>query len=241
MLLRQLHSRKQNGFTMTEFLVILALMALLGLLLLFGFSRHQGRARDARRKADLEKIRIAFEDYYNDHGCYPPANILDNCRGDQLQPYLHQIPCDPFNHTPYVYLPHEGNQCKGYRVLASLEDNLDPIVGELGCDTACGCGYGEDYNYGISAGMPLVSNSCTPVVVPTPSPTPAPSPGGSTPTPAASPRPSPSSPTDTYYACAPDGNCNIYYDPDGAGCPITFAEYTACQAACGDPINRCVE
>lgn len=217
---------------------MLALLAILGMLLLFGFSRHQGRARDARRKADLEKIRISFEDYYNDHGCYPPADILTNCRGEQLQPYLVHIPCDPFTHNPYVYLPHEGNQCKGYRVLAALEDDRDPVVGELGCDTSCGCGYGDEYNYGISSGMSLVTESCNPLVLPTPSPTPASSPGGGGSTP--SPAPS-SSPTSTFFACAPDGNCNIYYDPDEAGCPSTYADYSSCQVACNNPANHCTE
>jgi type II secretory pathway pseudopilin PulG len=237
--MQRFRHRQINGFTLTEFLIILALIAFLALILLFGFSRQQGRARDARRKADLEKIRIAFEDYYNDKGCYPPPGILNNCRGEQLQPYLVEIPCDPFRHTPYIYVRFEGDRCKGYRVLTSLEDDQDPAIGEAGCDTACGCGFGADYNYGVSAGIPLLGESCTKVEVPTPSPTTRPSPGGggsSTPT----PRPS-LEPSDSYYACAPDGNCNIYYDPIGAGCPSTYPDFATCQAACGNPANWCAE
>jgi prepilin-type N-terminal cleavage/methylation domain-containing protein len=243
---RLLSSRR--GFTLTEVLIVIAVLAVLAILLLLNFNSHQGRARDAGRKTDLDRIKIAFEEYYNDHGCYPPPDILNNCNGQELQPYLDRIPCDPFTKEPYVYVPLENNECKGYRVLAHLENEEDPVIGQAGCDSSCGCGFGEEYQYGISSGVTLKQTACEPIN-PQPSSTPASSPGGgsgggspspgSSPSPSASPPPSPSvTPVPGTYACDPAGACNLYENPAAAGCDITFADQY-CQNMCYRVDYRC--
>lgn len=139
---------------MIELLIVIAILGVLMVILLLIFQTQLGRARDARRKADLEKIKIAFEEYYNDHGCYPPSNILDNCGGAELQPYLNEIPCDPFNGNPYLYVPAAGNQCGGFRLLTILEVDTDPDIAKIGCGGPALCGFGG-YNWGVSAGVPI--------------------------------------------------------------------------------------
>ncbi len=244
---RPFSARSSAGFTLTEVLIVIAILAVLMIMFMLNFSSQQGRARDARRKADLERIKIAFEDYYNDHNCYPPSDILNNCGGAELQPYLGEIPCDPFTRAPYVYVPFAGNECKGYRVLANLEDDDDPIVGEAGCTSSCGCGFGPDYTYGVSSGVPLVQDQCTPITPLASSPSPSGSTGGSgsspspatTPSPSASAAPSPSmSPIPGTYACDPAGACNLYENPQAAGCDITFADQY-CQNMCNRVDYRC--
>jgi general secretion pathway protein G len=99
---------------MIELLIVIAIIASLAVIFLLMARTQISRARDADRKADLNRIKIAFEDYYNDNGCYPPATILDNCGGPELRPYLDKVPCDP-DGNPYLYLPVEGAECSGYR------------------------------------------------------------------------------------------------------------------------------
>ncbi|MBD3279271.1 MAG: hypothetical protein GF390_01005, partial [Candidatus Pacebacteria bacterium] len=61
----------QAGLTLIELLVIVTIIAVVLILLVLSIPRQLGRARDSQRKSDLEKIKVAFEDYYNDHHCYP--------------------------------------------------------------------------------------------------------------------------------------------------------------------------
>lgn len=147
--------RHQTGLTMIELLVVVAILGVLMVILLLVYQTQLGRSRDARRKADLEKIKIAFEEYYNDNGCYPPSTILDQCGGPQLQPYLNEIPCDPFTDQPYLYVPAAGAQCAGYRLFAALEDKNDPDIVAVGCGGPLVCGFGADYNWGVSVGTPV--------------------------------------------------------------------------------------
>ncbi len=49
-----------HGFTLIEVLIVVAILAILILMSIFYYQRHLMRSRDARRKSDLDKIRIAF-------------------------------------------------------------------------------------------------------------------------------------------------------------------------------------
>lgn len=201
-------NNSQSGLTMIELLVVIAILAVLMVILLFMYQIQLARSRDARRKADLEKIKIAFEEYYNDNGCYPPGTILDNCRGSELQPYLNEIPCDPFNGEPYLYVPVSGNTCAGYRLLTILEDGNDPDIEQVGCSGPTLCGFG-DYNWGVSAGVPIGAGL-----------------GGS------------GSQQGPGFACDPQGICNSYSDPDAAGCPLSFSS-SNCDNRCSNPVLWC--
>jgi len=53
-------------------LVILAVM-MVGI---FNSTAIFNKARDAQRKKDLGRIKIAFEEYYNDKGCYPGQDFM---------------------------------------------------------------------------------------------------------------------------------------------------------------------
>lgn len=131
---------KQRGLTLIEILVVIAILLLLLVALFKVFGGQIGRARDAQRKTDLKNIKLAFEDYYNDHQTYPPEEYLNDCHGDSLQPYLKKVPCDPITGEPYVYIPYPGggNNNGGYRVLSILDDLTDPIIEEIGCTGGCG-------------------------------------------------------------------------------------------------------
>jgi type II secretory pathway pseudopilin PulG len=215
--------KTRQGFTLIEFLIILGLISVLFILFaqLLG-SEYVPRAADAKRKGDLQKIKIAFEDYYNDNSCYPDPGALQNCGSDDLAPYLSTIPCDPSSKAPYFYEPDQLNQCDGYRLLTVLRYEDDPSIVDMPCY--------EPYNYGLAEGIQLVPPECA--VFPSPS-------AGGGPGPSASPIPSPRS-FEGPFACAPPGICNVYADPQAAGCPQSFATYASCKYACEtDPGSHC--
>lgn len=78
------------GFTLLEILIFIALFAILAVavfVLMDPFSQIK-KANDAKRKKDLDTLKKAFEDYYNDKGCYPkpeevcyPGTIRNVCEG----------------------------------------------------------------------------------------------------------------------------------------------------------------
>jgi prepilin-type N-terminal cleavage/methylation domain-containing protein len=146
-------NKGQLGVTLVEILIVIAIIGLLGVALTVGYSRQLARSRDATRKDNLEDIRVAFEDYYNDNECYPPVDTLSQCGSATLSPYLKEIPCDPADEQPYKYFTFQNDACRGYRVLVRLENTDDPFITSMGCDKINGCYYDDkSYNYGIAMG-----------------------------------------------------------------------------------------
>lgn len=102
---------KHPGFTLAEISIVISLVVIIGLAILTQInpSTQIFKAYDSRRKADLQKIKIAMENYYADHECYPsfPFDTSTNryyytCNSDLLKPYLPTIPCDPATKTSYA-------------------------------------------------------------------------------------------------------------------------------------------
>lgn len=221
----------QGGWTLAELLIVIVIIAILAIMfLLVNWKRNIYRAQDANRKTDLAQIRRAFEEYYNDHECYPSFDILATCDGDGLAPYLAKIPCDPTTLEPYKYEPDSAsNVCLGNRVCTKLQDWADPDITTLGCHPENGCGWGAFWNYCLATGTTVTAPNFIPGLSPTPSPSPTPAYSGS-------------------YACRPgtmaggqvvsDGTCNNVGDPAAYGCPRSFAEMD-CQGLCGDPGQWC--
>ena len=224
----------QNGFdtqgmSLIEILIVVAILAILGVLMLGSFNRQISKAKDAQRKDDLEDLRVAFEDYYNDNQCYPDLEMLDNCGGTDLQPYLNEIPCDPQDQLSYVGFSLYGDFCDGYRVLTQIANIQDPGIEDVGCSAVTGCGYADvSYNYGIAMGDIITSPLWDQVAGPTPAPT-----ATAAPTPTLEPG---------AWVISPDGACYHYtfdYLPT-AGCPDTYISYDECFAVSGCT-NSCTE
>ena len=218
-----------QGMSMIEILVVVSIIGILAVMALLGLNRQISKAQDAQRKDDLEDLRVAFEDYFNDNECYPDLTILNNCGGTDLQPYLKEIPCDPKDGEPYVGSSPGGDNCDGYRVLTQLENLNDPNIESMGCDAVNGCFYDDPtYNYGIAMGAPLTSANWEQEAGPTPAPT-----ATEAPTPTLGPG---------YWVIAPDGTCSHYtldYYPT-AGCPGDYPDYDTCFAVSGCT-NNCTE
>lgn len=212
--------RLKRGFTLIELLIVISILAILTLTVIFAVTQNLARSRDGKRKSDLDRIKIALQESYDDNNVYPDATVLNDCGGSTLRPYLSIIPCDPKLKSAYCYL--RLNNGQSFRVFARLENDEDQIIQDLGCNTSDPyCGYEEEcssvgysgFNYGVSSGDIAVANPVMPVV----------SSGGGTPNPPP-PEPLPSS-VPGIFACTPLGQCDGYEDPSlpPHNCPITFS------------------
>jgi len=141
-----LRRKKEQGISITELLIVVAVIAILMVVLLAAFkpSTQLAKARDARRKSDLQKLKNPLEDYYNDKQCYPsaiPTLVPD---------YIGKEPKDPDTGDSYPYSP-EG--CDKYRIYAKLEFESDQEIAQVGCGAGCGpvseTGQDCSYNYGV--------------------------------------------------------------------------------------------
>ncbi len=104
-----------RGFTLIELVVVVSLLAILSGVLVPRVTTHMQSARDARRLADLKRVRNAIEQYQMDRGEYPPAETNRSYGGWDVsidggfletlveEGYLDQTPRDPINDPTYHY------------------------------------------------------------------------------------------------------------------------------------------
>ncbi len=101
-----IHKKKNLAFTLLELLVVIGIIGILVGLGSFSYSTAQKKARDSKRKGDLQAIRNGLEQYYSVCGfIYPTPN--SNGAFDEivcLDPstaVLPTVPIDPRTTTPY--------------------------------------------------------------------------------------------------------------------------------------------
>lgn len=102
--------RTNRGLTLSEVLVVIAILGILILLAAF-FIRpifQIGKAKDAERKSDLKKLATVLEDYATDHKCYPNEALGLNVLAPK---YLPQIPKDPKTKQSYTYKCKNNGDC----------------------------------------------------------------------------------------------------------------------------------
>ena len=183
----------KRAFTLIEILIVTAIIGILSVALVYSFIHQRDKATNARIKSDLSRLKTAFEDYYNDHNCYPPASFFDDasdCGSNALAPYLSSIPCSPRSNTPYE-LETDATGCGWYKLYGEL---IDPANDPQAVAQYSASANPELGNYGVSSSNTTVSVNFA------------------TPTPASSPTAS-TSPSDNYYYCLGDsshGGCTSF-------------------------------
>src|SRR3990172_10027955 len=78
---RKSRCSRQRGFTLVELLVVVAIIAILVSVGAVSYSTAQRNARNAQRASDLNKIALALEEFYSDHGFYPSTRNGNNPNG----------------------------------------------------------------------------------------------------------------------------------------------------------------
>lgn len=66
-------TNQNDAFTLIELLVVIAIIATIIGLSLPNFLGARARARDARRKGEMNQLKTALQIYYGDYGQYPSA------------------------------------------------------------------------------------------------------------------------------------------------------------------------
>lgn len=127
--------RATKGFTFIELLVSITIVLLLSSVAMVSYQSSNKKARDNKRRADLEQARAALEMYRTDNGEYP-ASL------SELAPeYLNELPDDPKDYS-YYYGP-SGTPPLSYELCAYMESG--------GTDTCSGdCAAPEDCNYRLT-------------------------------------------------------------------------------------------
>jgi len=117
-----------KAFTLIEVLVVVAILAILTLVAIVLLNGNRDKADDSRVKSDMDRLKIVFEDYFNDHNCYPPLEWFDNandCGGDQLKPYLNAMPCNRKTGLPYT-LRKDATGCTWFKLYGTITNSADP-------------------------------------------------------------------------------------------------------------------
>jgi prepilin-type N-terminal cleavage/methylation domain-containing protein len=133
-------NNRNNAFTLVELLITLSIVVILAVVAMLYLRGQAFKGNDARRKADIERIKVAVEEYEKDHDCYP---LYVNCgvvQDQPIYPYLNDVPCDPVTNSSYTY-DFPDNACPAwYRFFSDLEFDKDP-------DAMPGIGPNNAYNY----------------------------------------------------------------------------------------------
>lgn len=141
--------RRQSAFTLFSIIISLTLISLLLTVSVINVPLITAKARDSRRKADLNRLKTALEEYYNDHQKYPDE--LPDCNSTSL--FKFKMPCDPVTGEPYFYEVKKNSQ-DAYRIYSYLEYTSQETICPGGCGLTC------EYDYGIAS--PNTSlNKCT--------------------------------------------------------------------------------
>ena len=127
---------KKQGFTLIETLIVIAIIGILASIVLVSLSSVQGRARDARRKVEINQLGkfLTLSCYLPDGGAGEydliPLSQEILSKNPQYSQYLSEVPKDPKAGTEteakYIYTVNaDGTKCALY---ANLENAGEPVT-----------------------------------------------------------------------------------------------------------------
>jgi len=155
------NNRSEKGFTIIELLIVIALIGVMATIAILGLSGQTEKARDAKRKGDLEEVQNALLLYYNHFNHFPTNDAstfeIEGCGTGSTacawggpftansNVYMTTLPSDPLCEgagctTQYRYVQNTNDS---YTLTACLEFAQDPnCIGTVWC----GCSYSVTFN-----------------------------------------------------------------------------------------------
>lgn len=107
--------KNKNAFTLIELIVAITIVAVLTVVGIVSYGPFNKKARDSRRKTDLEDIRMALELYRQGTGYTYPDNLDVLVTAE----YLQKVPVGPKEDEVYFYKRESGYK---YSIGTTLEE-----------------------------------------------------------------------------------------------------------------------
>jgi prepilin-type N-terminal cleavage/methylation domain-containing protein len=133
----------RKGFTLVELLIVMTILVMMGVMMIgiFNPKLQMNKANDATRKKDIGRIKVAFEEYFNDTGCYPSdtnvrfpnmwSNLMNkaNCNTGIFGSWgLDPWPCDPVARVPYYVFVEQKDCPSWFKILTNLSNKADSQI-----------------------------------------------------------------------------------------------------------------
>lgn len=126
-------NHQKKAFTLAELLVVISIIGILSGMIIVSLTNSRQKARDTRRKLDLNEISLSLENYYDDQS--PSGYVVSateiNVTGTSdaltaalVSNYIHEMPTDPLSTRYYHY--QSFNNALDFRLEAMLENTSDP-------------------------------------------------------------------------------------------------------------------
>lgn len=148
-----------RGFTLIELLVVIAIIGILSSVVLANLNSSRGKARDAKRIADMESLKSALSAYQLDNQGYP--NQLDDLITAPGK-YLTGALIDPTTGEGYYYATSsDGTECHFGAFLEQPSSATVPLVSDTDCNStvADSCFSGVNTDAGFDGVDPVLDIS----------------------------------------------------------------------------------
>lgn len=115
------HMTNRNGFTLLELMTVIAIVGILAAIAVPSFQKSIIRAREASLRNSLFVMRDVIDQYYADHGRYPPT-----LEALVEKKYIRSIPMDPFTGSTqtWILIAPQGEEATGIYDVHSGSDRV---------------------------------------------------------------------------------------------------------------------
>ncbi len=148
------HKKSQFGFTLTELLIVVALIGILVAVIGINGLESGRQSRDAKRQADLRLLQNAVELYRNKNGEYPADGSGNQYIAGLAPEYISVLPKEPGS-GGYVYKTNAAQSVYKIAALNTVEsDQVDSSHEFSSCDSdICSSCSVDDDTYAVWGGF----------------------------------------------------------------------------------------
>lgn len=126
--------KKSKGFTLIELLIVISIIVILTIITFSSFSQAQVQSRDRKRVADISSIQLTLEQYFNQHGQYPPT--LTGLSGIPTPSTNPSGQAYQYNYLPLTQVPNQNpSVCTSYQLWTTLEASNQYLASKKGFDS----------------------------------------------------------------------------------------------------------